>query len=611
MESVCDGKVHMSSSIQRECQPLMEACTSSLYQNNAFRVTGLHIHASTRIIKRRLDELKMAAELNELEDEFSHALALDPPPSVDQIQNAGRRLQDVQSRFIDEFFWFWPINWALADSDAALLALANGDRSKAENIWHDQLSGHHSDEACAAIHNLAVLFHILALDLEHLHLRSGPPMLPEQIAQMDSNWKTSFKYWERLVDHEPFWSLVSERVRAINDPGISTGFVHRFRKCFPVAFDNINASLASALAKQGKHSRAALHIKFMQETHQGLDDTDATLQQITRPLHTRIDHAVQQATGNLNDDPKSGAIRTDQLLRVTEEPLKALSTLLGADHPEVEETTDEVVEACCNCVIAYGNATKDWRTGVELLEKIFDLVVGSKLRTRIHENLEIMRSNQEYARRQNIPPSVPPQYRRETGGARTPTYTSKPGSLPSGSAQTASTDPNLNLPWGCFIPVVVVVIFIIVIGLSDSSSSSSSHPVPTPAKSTYQSQSTPVSKPAYNTSASTPASKPAYNSVSPYNTYSSSPSSRSTLGREIDDGKNRAKLLGAQIELKDAEIADLERTMNSYRSSNTDEYNRLVPRFNSMVKDRNKVQEEHKQLVDSVNAKVRQYNASR
>lgn len=402
MESVCDGKVHMSSSIQRECQPLMEACTSSLYLNNAFRVIGLPVHASTRNIKRRLDELKMAAEHDELQDEFSHALALNPLPTIDQIQNAGRRLQDIQTRFVDEFFWFWPLNWDAADSDAALLALANGDRSKAENIWSTQLSGHLEHERLAATHNLAVLFHLLATDMEHVNLKNSPPLLPAQVEEMDSHWRTSFVWWEKAVDHEPFWSLVAERVRAINDPGLSTGFVTRFRKCFPVAFDNINAGLAMALTKQGQHSRAALHIKFMQETHQGLDDTDATLQQITRPLHIRIDHAIQQATGNLKDDPKDGANRAEQLLKVTEEPLKALSTLLGAKDAETLDAGDEIAEAFFSCVIAYGNATEDWGICASLLEKGHSLASSSALQKRFIENKVIVQKNHEAKQLQEI-----------------------------------------------------------------------------------------------------------------------------------------------------------------------------------------------------------------
>jgi hypothetical protein len=663
----------------------MEACTSSLYQNNAFRVTGLHIHASTRNIKRRLDELKMAVELNELEDEFSHALALDPPPSIDQIRNAGQRLQDIQSRFIDEFFWFWPINWASADSDGALLALANGDRAKAENIWNDQLSGRHPDEVCVATHNLAVLFHILALDMEHLHLRSGPPMLPAQVAQMDSYWETSFKYWEKLVDHEPFWNLVSERVHAINDPGLSTGFLHRLRDGFPVAFDNINASLATALAKQGKHSRAALHIKFMQETHQGLDDTDATLQQITKPLHTRIDHAIQQATGNLRDDPKDGAHRAEQLLKVTAEPLKALSTLLGAKNSEAIEVGDEIAEAFFSCVIAYGNATEDWGICAILLEKGQPLASSSALQKRFIENKSIVQKNHEAKqlhelcwfckkhtavegckrevdvhqlandlssvvsrqirwRHLKLPVPRCPSCKRKhifmqvwiatalAGGAIGLFFEPLIG-LGIGAGVGAVVGLFIGtkirfIPAGCYkFPVVIesfsegwkqgdqppsvqgspilipmnllgfVFLSIFLVGgsvflfqamggaetWSGSSSSSSS-------ASSYQSRTASASQPTYSSSYS---------------------SSRSALGREIESEKSRAKLMGTQIEEMDANIEALERTMNNYRYSNTDEYNRLVPRFNSMVKGRNEVHEEYKQLIDSVNAKVRQYNASR
>jgi hypothetical protein len=47
---------------RRECVALFDACTPHVYRHNAFRITGLPVDASTREIKRRMDDLKSAAE---------------------------------------------------------------------------------------------------------------------------------------------------------------------------------------------------------------------------------------------------------------------------------------------------------------------------------------------------------------------------------------------------------------------------------------------------------------------------------------------------------------------------------------------------------------------
>lgn len=97
--------------------------------------------------------------------------------------------------------------------------------------------------------------------------------------------------------------------------------------------------------------------------------------------------------------------------------------------------------------------------------------------------------------------------------------------------------------------------------------------------------------------------------------YSSAPrsydirSTRSTLAREIEYGKTRAKQMETQIKDMDDRLEDYERRMRLYRASGMrDEYNMLVPSFNSLVNERNYLYEEYKRLIDEVNSKVRRYN---
>src|SRR5688572_27031454 len=109
-----------ASSVHSDCKPLLDACSPRVYRNNAFRITGLPVDASTRDIKRRIDDLRAAEEMGGGADEHSHAFALDPIPSLEDIREAARRLQDPERRLIEEFFWFWPMEWGKGKSDLAL-----------------------------------------------------------------------------------------------------------------------------------------------------------------------------------------------------------------------------------------------------------------------------------------------------------------------------------------------------------------------------------------------------------------------------------------------------------------------------------------------------------
>jgi len=87
-------------------------------------------------------------------------------------------------------------------------------------------------------------------------------------------------------------------------------------------------------------------------------------------------------------------------------------------------------------------------------------------------------------------------------------------------------------------------------------------------------------------------------------------STRSTLAREIENGKIRAKQMETQIKDMNDRLEDYEREMRSYRASGmTDEYNMLVPTYNSLVSERNELYEEYSRLIDEVNAKVKRYNS--
>ena len=162
--------IYSSENQAGECKPLMDACTPFVYRHNAYRITGLLADASVRDIKRRIDDLKHAEEMGDADEEHSHAFALRPPPSLEHIREAALRLQDPERRIVEEFFWFWPLDWENAKRDAALQALTNGDKKSPYQIWTGRISDDHSDQSIISKHNLAVLYQMTALDGELLSL---------------------------------------------------------------------------------------------------------------------------------------------------------------------------------------------------------------------------------------------------------------------------------------------------------------------------------------------------------------------------------------------------------------------------------------------------------
>lgn len=375
-----------------ECKVLLDACTPLVYVQNAFRITGLAVDASARDIKRRIDDLKHAEELGDAATEHTHAFALDPPPTLENIREAAQRLQDPECRIVEEFFWFWPEQWGGGREDTSLSALVHGDKDTAFKSWSSALSSGTGASAVVAKHNLAVMYQLVALDSEWYALEGE--LNSDQLQTIAKYWRTSFKWWEDLTTAETFWSLVTDRIRMLADPRLTTGFARRMRATLPEALDKINAMLAVAFFEKGKHDLGRNHVTYMLETHQGMDDVPKTLAIVTKPLKTRILSGVEKAQAAAQREPKKAAQSARDLLNAVAEPLKIIQMILPATDHERIDLCDSVAETCLTCQLAFARETKDWATSRQLLDSAKGYAASQETKARIEENIITVINNQ-------------------------------------------------------------------------------------------------------------------------------------------------------------------------------------------------------------------------
>jgi len=376
----------------KECKALIDACTPQLYVHNAFRISGIHVDASTRDIKRRMDDIKAAAEMGDLKNELIHAFAFYPIPSLDQIREAAQRLQEPEHRIIDEFFWFWPYEPGKSDIDPALRALRKCDYGSAYRIWSEALSDNHAPKSTVAKHNLAVMYHIKTLDSEQDALKSN--LSAEQLSTISKDWRTCFKWWEELADDETLWSLVADRIRIIDDPRLTTGFARRLRATLPEAIGRINAMLAIDFAECDKVPQATDHINYMKETHQGKDNISKTLSLVTKPHKVRVTSAVDNATSIAKKQPAQAAKAAFELLQAISEPLKVIQIILPPEDHERIDLCDTVADACLTCQIAYARESEDWTTSLEILDAASKYAASKETRERLADNRSTVVTNQ-------------------------------------------------------------------------------------------------------------------------------------------------------------------------------------------------------------------------
>lgn len=359
------------------------AASPDLYRVNSFRIADLPVDASTREITRQLDKVKMLEKVGGELPPASGPLPLQPPPGAEKVREAVERLRDPEQRLVDEFFWFWPLPPGDSKSDPALAALIRSDAEQAARVWSE--SAQTGAAGSIARHNLAVLTHLQALDLEttaDTDPRSGEAL-----------WSRAFQYWANLIDDDEFWATFAARIRDLNEPQLTEGTARRMRIRLPEVLLSINSALALRGAESGRFEEVTRHVALMKSS--GLDPAavEEALRRSVNPLRERIKVLGQTAESEADATPANGLEASRRLARESTPLLGVLDQMLGREHALCEGAHDEVALRMLGCQIPYANATEDWANSVELVKTAYEIAVSESARSRLKTNLDIVEAN--------------------------------------------------------------------------------------------------------------------------------------------------------------------------------------------------------------------------
>jgi hypothetical protein len=347
------------------------------------------VDATIRQITKHADNLKLMEDLGRGESVHTAAFALKPPPTVDKIRDAIQKLKDPERRIVDELFWFWPERFGESASDPAIRALAAGDAETALKIWTAKETN--PTDGHVAMHNIAVLWHLVALEWEKYE--KGKELDHTQREEIIRYWSDAFKRWEHLVEDDLLWETVSARVKQIDDARLTCGFVRRMRGTLPEALDKINAELAFHYAEHGRTDLARLHIHFMRETNQGLDNVEKTAEIVLAPASTRLKEQIQRARQRADKNPADAANAARELLEQARRSLALFDLFFGKDSEVRNELSDEVAALCNQLPVAFHEATGDDKTCLEILKAALPFATSIELRQQIEKNIGTLSGN--------------------------------------------------------------------------------------------------------------------------------------------------------------------------------------------------------------------------
>lgn len=365
----------------------MEACTLSLYDKNIFRITELPVDATAKDVSRQAQKQQMLAEMGHNITSVKAPFAPVHFPDEDQIREALARMKIPEDRIVDEFFWFWPEEFGNSKADPAIQAMLSGDSEKAAKIWREAEKG----GSFTAIHNLAIMFHMAAVDWTIHQLKNVSSW--ESFEEVKGYWQRSFDRWEKVAEMEEIWDCMKDRLKSMDDEALTTGFIRRMRNELPMALDRVNAEAALAFAEKGGMEWAEYHVRLMNETHQGLDDVEATAELVLEPTRKRVRQYVNSAEQKASGNRAKGIELVTQLLEKCR-PLMGIYDLFhGKEAHQRADLFDEVASTSNSLAVWYQIETEDNSGFVKALQATLDFVTGESLREQITKNISIGNNN--------------------------------------------------------------------------------------------------------------------------------------------------------------------------------------------------------------------------
>lgn len=370
-------------------EPLLNLLTRELYQINPFRVLGLPINASMKEIDRKKKSLGLSIELGISPDQIGAGLLpLEPAPDRDLINKSIEQLRNPHSRLIYGLFWFWPLNHS---EDEGMNLLCEKKLKDALKYWSEKESL--SNSGSIAKHNMAILYHLTSLDIEHKVIKGAATA--KEIESCNSHWKSTYTRWLDIINSDFFGDCLSEHLQDIDDVRLTSDVVRNIRQTLPRALLSINAELAVNASCRDDYGEVKRHIDIMNSS--GFNDQiiQQVLRDATKPIVERIHSLCSPIIEKSNSSPGEANKIVVALLNEIKPLLNSLYLLSPSVTSFVERCHDEVAAILRECVVIYGNETDDWKECLSLCKEILPIAANTSMINRIEEDATFIKKNIE------------------------------------------------------------------------------------------------------------------------------------------------------------------------------------------------------------------------
>lgn len=371
---------------------LLEVADINFFKENAFRVTGLQIDASTREISKHGDRLRMLEELGGGTTGINNVFSPTAAPSGDDIRAALQRLKNPVHRLVDEIFWFWPE--ISCETDPAIRALVQGQHRQAMAKWMEKEKI--SEDPIIAMHNIAVAYHLLALDKECQQMESIGQA--QNDTDVDTYWGSAHRRWGDILGRELFYRKVESRIDRIDDPSLPANFQSKMQGSIRMALCKIHALLTIGFAQKGMIERARFHTELLAKLDADTGAGARAAALVVDPIKSRLRQHIQSAKKVGTDTPLKGATAATQLMTQADKEIFLMSLLLAESSMESVEIADEIAITCNRLLVQYNEKADDDHTCLSVYRKAVRFAKSSSSKQQIQKNISVTCSNIVYGK---------------------------------------------------------------------------------------------------------------------------------------------------------------------------------------------------------------------
>ena len=367
---------------------IIETLGLGLYRENAFHILGVPTSTSMRRLKRSMDRIQLEEKLNHQYDDG------EPKAKTNNIRarEAIERLKNPYCRLVDEVFWFWGNSKSEVWPDEPVQNALKGEFEKAEEIWKE---GMQSGDGLA-LHNLAVLHHMAALEVESSY--PSEVSEPKKRLELEYHWQQAYWYWNKLIKEESFWNRLQERVDMVDDPRLN-GSINILKSCLPVAILLISGRLVIQSIQTGNDDGSRRHMQRInnaasigpdQQKIQSIfgDSVQKRAKEIAiEPARERLEVVIERIRPDSHGHPDEiydliqKTLKNQQL----KQDLLILDTFYGAEHPSSTHYHDEVAKVLTFAIMTYVHRKEAWWEVSGLIEKAIPIAASKNQKERMRE----------------------------------------------------------------------------------------------------------------------------------------------------------------------------------------------------------------------------------